>query len=114
MDLGKFYLALNVKDIAASKAFYEQLGFEADERWGSVEEKWLSMVNGTIRIGLFQDMLPANVLTFNPTDARNIHQELVEKGVEVEAPQGLEQPSGPCHFMITDPDGNSILIDQHN
>jgi len=113
MNLGTHYIALAVTDIKRSKAFYEKLGFEADKRWGSVEEKWLMMVNGDIKIGLFQDMFPRNVLTFNPADARSLHERLeMEDGIEIVQAANIDRESGPCHFSIIDPDGNPILFDQ--
>lgn len=114
MNLGEHYIALTVKDIKRSKEFYEKLGFEADTRWGSVQEKWLMMINGDIKIGLFQDMFPRNVITFNPDDVRSIHERLeMEDGIEIVQVANIDKESGPCHFSIIDPDGNPILFDQH-
>jgi len=113
MHLGTHYIALAVKDIKRSKAFYEKLGFEADSRRGGVEEKWLVMINGDIKIGLFQDMFPRNVLTFNPPDARALHERLeMEDGIEIAQAANMDRESGPCHFSIIDADGNPILFDQ--
>lgn len=108
-------LSLAVKDIKASKTFYEKLGFEALTEFGSVEEKWLIMQRGTYKIGLFQDMFEDNIITFNPTDARSIYKDLKEKEVDflMESPS-ISDEKGPCHFCIADPDGNQILFDQHN
>ncbi len=108
------YIALSVKDITASKVFYEKLGFVQDERWGSVEQKWVMMLNGNIKIGLFQDMFPKNVLTFNPTDMRAIYQEVKKQGLDIAQEANMDKVSGPCHFALIDPDGNPVLFDQHN
>lgn len=113
MELGHFYLAIAVKDIRTSVEFYEKLGFTPDTRWGSIAEKWLLMENGTTRIGLFQDMFPKNLLTFSPTDARSLHKELKASGIPINMETNIDRPDGPCHFAITDPDGNTILFDQH-
>jgi len=113
MNLGKHYIALTVKDIKASKAFYEKLGFVQDQRWGSVEEKWITMNNGDSMIGLYQDMFPQNILTFNPENARPVYQSLKDQGVEIESEQNMQKEGGPCHFATRDPDGNPILVDQH-
>jgi len=121
MDLGAFSVSLAVKDIAASLAFYEKLGFTA--LGGNQEQKWLILKNGTTVIGLFQGMFDKNILTFNPgwdsdakplpafTDVRDIQKELEAKGVTIKATVATEQ--GPGHLLIHDPDGNQILIDQH-
>lgn len=114
MDLGTHYIALTVKDIKESKDFYEKLGFVADDRWGGVDQKWLLMLNGDIKIGLFQDMFPKNVLTFNPTDARAIYKAIKKQGLEIAQEANMDKTSGPCHFALVDPDGNPVLIDQHN
>ncbi|MBR9921812.1 MAG: VOC family protein [Bacteroidetes bacterium] len=116
MDLGTFYVALTVEDIKVSKAFYEGLGFKKLEKnGGSVEEKWMVMENGSNKIGLFQGMFPQNTLTYNPTDARSIYQKLKAGGYELtHVSKNIDADSGPCYFAMTDPDGNPILIDQHN
>lgn len=122
MKLGAFSVSLAVKDIHKSKEFYQQLGFEAYA--GHLEQNWLIMKNGETLIGLFQGMFDKNMMTFNPgwdqsanhveefDDVREIQERLkaasVELNSEVEA--GTE---GPASFMLTDPDGNPILIDQH-
>ena len=122
MKLGAFSVSLTVKDIHASKAFYEKLGFT--QFGGEIEQNWVIMKNGDTIIGLFQGMFENNILTFNPgwdqnaqevpgyTDVRDLQKELKEKGVsfESEADQSTE---GPASFIITDPDGNTILVDQH-
>lgn len=107
-------LSLAVKDIEASIAFYENLGFTPVEDAGSVEENWIIMENGSTRIGLFQDMFDENIITFNPGDARSIYHELKEKGVKfLMESDSIHEEKGPCHFCIEDPDGNQILFDQH-
>lgn len=122
MQLGAFSVSLAVKDIAASRSFYEKLGFSAI--MGEEAQNWLIMKNGDHVIGLFQGMFDKNILTFNPgwnadseqlpdfTDIRKIQQSLKSVGIEV----GTEidpQSSGPANFSVTDPDGNVILFDQH-
>jgi catechol 2,3-dioxygenase-like lactoylglutathione lyase family enzyme len=122
MELGAFSISLNVKDIRASKAFYEKLGFK--EFSGEIEQNWSILKNGDHVIGLFQGMLEDNILTFNPgwdqdaqaienfSDVREIKKALQEKGLHIINESG-EGDSGPASFMVTDPDGNLILIDQH-
>lgn len=122
MELGAFSISLAVKDIAASRAFYETLGFSVFG--GNQDERWLILKNGTTLVGLFQGMFEKNMLTFNPgwdsdaqplpafDDVRDIQRHLLAQGVTLEA-QADEATSGPAHIMLTDPDGNPILIDQH-
>jgi lactoylglutathione lyase len=122
MELGVFSISLAVKDIAASRAFYEALGFTAFG--GNQEHNWLIMKNGTTLIGLFQGMFEKNLLTFNPgwdheaktlpafTDVRDIQKQLEAKGITVTM-QKTDTPSGPAHIVVVDPDGNPVLIDQH-
>ncbi len=115
-NFGRHSLSLAVKDIKASKSFYEKLGFEALTEFGSVEDKWLIMQRGDVKIGLFQDMFEENIITFNPTDARSIQKKLkAESDIYwlMESPS-IQDEKGPCHFCIADPDGNQILFDQHN
>ena len=115
MDLGIFSISLSVKDIAKSKTFYEKLGFKQLEGLGSIEDKWLIMQNGDKNIGLFQDMFDTNTLTFNPSNARAIFTALKADEVEIhQQSKSIEEEKGPCHFMLFDPDGNPILIDQHS
>ncbi len=121
MNLGAFSLSLAVKDIHASRAFYEKLGFTAV--LGEIEQNWQIMRNGATTIGLFQGMFDANSLTFNPgwdaqaqalsdfEDVRAIRQALVDAGLDVMGE--IESENGPAHFMLMDPDGNPVLIDQH-
>ncbi|MEZ4784686.1 MAG: VOC family protein [Candidatus Kapaibacterium sp.] len=113
VDLGIYSLSLSVKDIQASKEFYEALGFEPLSGAGSVESKWMILQKGGVKIGLFQGMFPNNTLTFNPVDARSIYRGVTEAGLDVTYANGVEEESGPCSFMIVDPDGNPILFDQH-
>ena len=122
MPLGAFSVSLAVKDIKASKAFYEKLDFK--EVGGKLEENWIVLQNGYARIGLFQGMFEANILTFNPgwdqdaqelssyTDVREIQGRLKEKGMEFHV-QADEESEGPASFVVVDPDGNPILFDQH-
>lgn len=122
MKLGAFSVSLAVKDIHTSKAFYENLGFS--EFHGDINQNWLIMKNDQIVIGLFQGMFEDNILTFNPgwsqdaqplesfTDVREIQKELKGKNFEF-ATEADESTSGPASFVIKDPDGNVILIDQH-
>ena len=113
MDLGINSLSLAVKDIKKSKEFYETLGFRAIPDGGSVEEKWLILVNGETKIGLFEGMFPNNIITFNPKNARAIYNKIADAEFEiVSASKTIEDDSGACNFMLTDPDGNQILFDQ--
>lgn len=109
MDLGVFSLSLAVKDIKASRAFYEKLGFEVMD--GSEEQNWLMMRNGETKIGLFQGMFEQNVLAFHPTDVRSIQKHLKAQGVTFTL-EADESTTGPAHATLLDPDGNPILIDQ--
>lgn len=122
MELGAFSISLTVKDIQASKEFYERLGFEIFH--GDIEQNWLIMKNGDHAIGLFQGMFEKNILTFNPgwdsdaqelesfTDVREIQRQLKAKRVEFEV-EADENTTGPASFIVSDPDGNPILVDQH-
>lgn len=122
MDLGAFSVSLAVKDIALSRAFYEQLGFV--QFGGDQAQGWLIMKNGSTIVGLFQGMFEKNMLTFNPgwdsdakdlqafTDVRDIQRALVAGGVAL-GQQVDASTKGPGSIMLTDPDGNPILIDQH-
>ncbi len=111
MDLGTFSISLAVKDIKASKGFYEKLGFTMID--GNLDQKWAILKNENSKIGLFQGMFPANTLTFTPKNARNIHDTAKKEGLTIIMPKGLDKKNGPASFMITDPDGNPILMDQH-
>lgn len=122
MELGAFSTSLAVKDLAVSKDFYEKLGFEAVG--GNAEQNWLILKNGSIIIGLFQGMFEKNIMTFNPgwdqvggelenfTDVREIQRELKKLGLTLDT-EADESTSGPASLVLTDPDGNPILIDQH-
>lgn len=110
MDLGTFSIGRAVRDIRASRAFYETLGFEVFD--GQEEQNWLMLRNGSTKVGLFQGMFPTNTLTFNPTDARSIQKALKAKGIALTA-EADEATTGPTYLALVDPDGNPILIDQH-
>ncbi|MFN8373347.1 MAG: VOC family protein [Anaerolineae bacterium] len=110
MELGTFSVSLAVKDIKASRAFYEKLGFKVFV--GDEAKNWLIMQQGTTNIGLFQGLFDKNILTFNPTDVRSIQKDLKAQGISFVL-EADESTQGPAHAMLADPDGNSILIDQH-
>lgn len=122
MKLGAFSISLAVKDIKVSKTFYENLGFVVFA--GDLERNYLIMKNGNSLVGLFQGMFEKNMLTFNPgwdenakavkdfDDVRNIQKKLKSKGVSIEN-EADETTSGPASFVVIDPDGNPVLIDQH-
>ena len=122
MNLGAFSLSLSVKDIGISRDFYAKLGFEPVG--GDIEQNWLILRNGDHVIGLFQGMFENNLLTFNPgwdqqcaetdtfTDVREIQQALKNAGVRLDS-EADAASEGPASIMLTDPDGNPILIDQH-
>ena len=122
MDLGNFSVSLAVRDLAASRAFYEALGFEV--MGGEATQGWLILRNATATIGLFQGMFERNMLTFNPgwnqqaeevnpfTDVREIQRELKASGVEL-TKEADPATTGPEHITLVDPDGNPVLIDQH-
>ena len=109
LELGRFSVSLTVKDIAKSRAFYEKLGFQAID--GKQEQRWLIMGHGEAKIGLFQGMFDHNILTFNPTDARAIEKHLQAQGIALE--KETTGTTGPTYLVLKDPDGNAILIDQH-
>ena len=122
MNLGNFSVSLNVKDIKASKEFYEALGFAVFH--GDIEQNWLILKNETSIIGLFQGMFEKNILTYNPgwdadantldkfTDIREIQKKLEAKGLNL-IRKVEEGTTGPASITLVDPDGNPILIDQH-
>jgi len=122
MDLGTFSVSLAVKDLAASRAFYEKLGFE--EKGGNAAQNWLILRNGTTTIGLFQGMFEENIMTFNPgwnsdakklekfTDVRELQRRLKAAGLELTS-EADESTTGPASLTLADPDGNVILLDQH-
>ena len=122
MQLGAFSISLAVKDLAASRAFYEAFGFTASG--GDPAQGWLILRNGDTVIGLFQGMFEKNILTFNPgwnsnaqqlpafTDIRELQRRLSAQGVELQQ-RADESSTGPASFIAVDPDGNPILVDQH-
>lgn len=122
MRLGNFSVSLAVKDLAASLAFYEKLGFRAIG--GEASQNWLIVQSETSTIGLFQGMFEKNALTFNPgwdrsantledfDDVREIQRRLKEQGIPIAA-EADESTTGPASLMLFDPDGNPILLDQH-
>ena len=122
MELGAFSVSLAVKDLAASMAFYEKLGFS--QFHGDPAQNWVMLKNGDHVIGLFQGMFEKNILTFNPgwnqngeptgefTDVRKIQQQLKVEGLSI-LMEADETTSGPASLVLEDPDGNQILLDQH-
>lgn len=122
MELGAFSISLAVKDIKASRDFYEKLGFKVFD--GDIEQNWLILKNGDHAIGLFQGMFDKNILTFNPgwdsnankldtfTDVRDLQRQLKAQGIAL-VDEADETTTGPASFVAIDPDGNPILIDQH-
>ena len=122
MDLGAFSVSLSVKDIEASRNFYEKLGFRV--MGGDQSQNWLILNNGDTVIGLFQGMFEGNLLTFNPgwnqqaqkverfTDVRELQRELKAQGIGLTT-EADDTTTGPAHFIVVDPDGNTILVDQH-
>ncbi len=122
MQLGAFSISLTVKDLDASRQFYEKFGFK--QFAGNAEQKWLILKNGDHVIGLFQGMFEKNIFTFNPgwnsdaqplekfTDVREVQRQLKERGLPLLS-EADESSTGPASFMISDPDGNTILVDQH-
>jgi catechol 2,3-dioxygenase-like lactoylglutathione lyase family enzyme len=122
MELGAFSVSLAVRDLGASRDFYEKLGFAA--MGGDASQGWLILKNGAAVIGLFQGMFDENILTFNPgwdqdakpvatfTDVRDVQRALDAAGVAITTradPEG----TGPAHIVLSDPDGNVIMLDQH-
>ena len=122
MELGAFSVSLAVKDIDASRRFYEKLGFSSFH--GVQAQNWLIMKNGDHVLGLFQGMFPSNILTFNPgwdqdakqladfTDVRVLQKQLKQAGLKL-ITEADESTTGPASFVLADPDGNTILVDQH-
>jgi catechol 2,3-dioxygenase-like lactoylglutathione lyase family enzyme len=123
MDPGAFSISLAVRDLAASRAFYEKLGFRS--LGGDVSKHYVILKNGAAVVGLFQGMFEGNILTFNPgwdssaqplpefTDVREIRRRAAEQGLEVLHDTTGKTPSGPASFVLKDPDGNVLLFDQH-
>ena len=122
MELGTFSVSFAVKDLSVSQTFYEKLGFE--QFAGDASQGWLIMKSSSCVIGLFQGMFEKNILTFNPgwddeaqpldtfTDVRELQKALKADGIEFTS-EADEKTSGPASFVIVDPDGNPILVDQH-
>lgn len=122
MQLGAFSLSLSVKDLETSRAFYEKLGFK--QFGGDASQGWLILKNGDCIIGLFKGMFEKNMLTFTPgwdnnaqvlesfTDVRELQRQLKAQGIEFQT-EADETTTGPAHFLIVDPDGNPILVDQY-
>ncbi len=122
VQLGTFSVSLAVKDIKASKAFYEKLDFK--EVSGNLEQNWIILQNGTTTVGLFQGMFERNIMTFNPgwtheqetlndfQDVRDLQRTLKRRGIELQT-EADETTDGPASFVLVDPDGNPILVDQH-
>ena len=122
MQLGVFSVSLTVKDLEASRAFYEKFGFTT--MGGDAAQGWLILKNGDHILGLFQGMFEKNMLCFNPgwdnngqnvdpfTDVREIQRQLKAKGMQF-VTEADESTMGPAHFVLADPDGNPILVDQH-
>lgn len=122
MELGAFSISLAVKNIEASRAFYEKFGFKPF--FGEASQNWLILKNGNHVIGLFQGMFEKNIMTFNPgwdgnaqtlatfTDVRELQRQLKAQGIQLMS-EADENTTGPASFMALDPDGNTILVDQH-
>jgi lactoylglutathione lyase len=122
MELGTFSISLAVKNLEASKTFYEKFGFRVFA--GNAAQNWLIMKNGEHVIGLFQGMFERNILTFNPgwdsnarklatfTDVRDLQRQLKAQGVQLQQ-EADESTTGPASFVALDPDGNPVLVDQH-
>lgn len=122
MELGAFSVSLTVKDIEASRSFYEKLGFSPMA--GDQAQGWLILRNGSTVIGLFRGMFDKNILTFNPgwdqgasplasfTDVRDVQKSLEAQGVDITT-RADPDSQGPAHIILSDPDGNVIMLDQH-
>ncbi len=122
MQLGAFSISLTVKDLAVSKAFYEKFGFQVFA--GDPAQNWVILKNGDHVIGLFHGMFRKNIMTFNPgwdsnaqklasfTDVRELQRKLKADGVKFQK-EADEHTEGPASFLVEDPDGNAILVDQH-
>ncbi|NMR30655.1 VOC family protein [Crystallibacter degradans] len=122
MQLGAFSISLTVKDIETSAAFYEKLGFS--KHGGDITQNWLILKNGEAVVGLFQGMFEKNALTFNPgwnqdaqaldsyTDVRDLQRQLKAQGTQFVS-EADEETTGPASFIVLDPDGNPIIVDQH-
>ena len=109
MELGNFSISLSVKDLTASREFYEALGFAA--AGGDPDNGWLIMTSPGCTIGLFKGMFDKNAITFHPSDARAMERAWVNAGFAIDMP--CKDGDGPAHCMLKDPAGNMILVDQH-
>ena len=109
MNLGDFSISLSVKDLAVSRDFYAALGFEVIG--GQEDQNWLIMRNDSAVIGLFQGMFDKNILTFHPDDVRTLAATLKDRGIRLDKEPEMTD-DGPTHALLTDPDGNPILLDQ--
>ena len=107
MDLGVFSVSLAVQDLSRSLDFYSAFGFEVI---GGDDENYAIIQNGQTKLGLFQGMFEDNILTFHPDDVRAIQARLKEHGIELN--KEADEGEGPAHAVVTDPDGNTILLDQ--
>ena len=122
MELGTFSVSLAVRDLEASRTFYEKLGFKVVA--GEASENWLILRNGSYTIGIFQGMFERNILTFNPgwdsqgqnletyTDVRDLQRQFKAEGLQLQV-EADERSTGPASLVLTDPDGNPFLVDQH-
>ncbi|WP_298902833.1 VOC family protein [uncultured Psychroserpens sp.] len=111
-ELGALSLSLNVKDIKTSYSFYKALGFKKID--GNLDHNWIILSDGHSKIGLFQGMFPNNTITFNPKNVRQLYSKVNKTDIKIVMKTGLDKKEGKASFMITDPDGNPILIDQHD
>ncbi len=108
MDLGTFSISLAVKDLSAARAFYETIGFSLVD---GDEQGWVMLQSGAAKIGLFQEMFESNIVTFNPPNVREVETAAIAAGYKpIATTQG---DTGPAHFIILDPDGNTVMFDQH-
>lgn len=108
MDLGTFSISLAVKDLSVARTFYETLGFSLVD---GDEQSWVMLQSGGAKVGLFQDMFESNILTFNPPNVREVERATIAAGYEPIST--TEGDTGPAHFIILDPDGNTVMFDQH-
>ena len=112
MELGQHHIALNVKNLQASKDFYLKMGFLVDERFSNEERKWLIMRNGNLIIGLYEGIIPRNTLTFSPGNIFELQNKLKQNGVPLVL-EADKNAKGTAHFLILDPDGNPLFFEQH-
>ena len=111
MELGQFPLSLHIKNIIKLQTFYENFGFKACPECGSIADKYLALHKSATLMGLFEGMFESNILTFNPTDVRSIEKHLTDNNIKMTTP--TQGDSGPTHCVLKDPDGNTIMFDQH-